>query len=144
MLYHVVYGDMISIFYHMDRCKHIVHEWEDSRQSECVSNTKDDICFLCAFSLLSRLLEKDSKSLSSLTSTGHSRRSSDTSQISMNMNGSSSLSGSSGANSIDDNEDDILQQWGKTVREYENLKKKKPEVLKVIYEYRGIHLLYNE
>ncbi|OQR75716.1 TBC1 domain family member-like [Tropilaelaps mercedesae] len=94
--------------------------------------SKDEIALLHKLEEQNRLLEKDSKSLSSLTSTGHSRRSSDTSQISANMNtnGTVSLSGSSGANSMDDNEDDILQQWGKTVQDYENLKKKKPDVLK--------------
>ncbi|XP_022669953.1 ecotropic viral integration site 5 ortholog-like isoform X3 [Varroa jacobsoni] len=94
--------------------------------------SKDEIALLHKLEEQNRLLEKDSKSLSSLTSTGHSRRSSDTSQISVNMNtnGTTSLSGSSGANSIDDSEDDILQQWGKTVQDYENLKKKKPDVLK--------------
>lgn len=52
--------------------------------------------------------------------------------MNMNANGTTSFNGSSGANSIDDNEDDILQQWGKTVQDYENLKKKKPDVLKVV------------
>ncbi|XP_028968405.1 ecotropic viral integration site 5 ortholog [Galendromus occidentalis] len=90
--------------------------------------SKDEIALLQKLEEQNRLLEKDAKSLSSLTSTGHSRRSSDTSQISVNMNGSSC--NVSGANSMDDTEDDLLQQWGKLVQDYENLRKRKPDVLK--------------
>ena len=38
---------------------------------------------------------------------------------------------------MDDTEDDLLQQWGKLVQDYENLKKRKPDVLKVMYLLSG-------
>lgn len=86
-----------------------------------------------------RLLESDTKSLNSLsgTSTGHSRRNSDTSQISVTSGTShpSSLTAGvddSGDGAVSsDNDETVWPLWGKIVNDWENFKKKQSAQLKV-------------
>lgn len=85
-----------------------------------------------------RLLESDAKSLNSLTS-GHSRKSSDTSQVSV----TSGTSQQSGAAQEEDGED-IWLLWGRLVNEWDSYIKKKNSYVKdlvrkgVPQHFRGI------
>ncbi|KAB7506775.1 Ecotropic viral integration site 5 [Armadillidium nasatum] len=101
-----------------------------------------------------RLIETDSKSLNSLSTqsqgsgpgTGHSRKSSDTSQISVASGGSggSSGGGSTGAAPLQDPEEDLWGLWGRLVNDWENWSKKKNAQLKdlvrrgIPHHFRGI------
>lgn len=70
-----------------------------------------------------RLIETDAKSLNSLScQNGHSRRSSETSQISITSGGSSFQ---------ENTEEDMWGLWGKIINEWESWSKKKQPQVKV-------------
>ena len=79
---------------------------------------------LCHFFIHSRLIETDVKSMNSLQS-GHSRRSSDTSQISVTSNNSFNEAAAAAAMAVgmspaDVNpEEDLWTTWGKLINEWE-------------------------
>ena len=79
-----------------------------------------------------RLIETDAKSLNSLScQSGHSRRSSETSQISI----------TSGSMSFQENaEEDLWGLWGKIINEWETWSKKKQPQLKVNVDPKPVRL----
>lgn len=102
-----------------------------------------------------RLIETDAKSLNSLGGNGHSRRSSDTSQISVTSGSSNattaaqdssqesqvstSTSGNSIAPAVGNSEEDLWILWGKVVNEWEIWTKRKAPQVKVRLNYLPIH-----
>ena len=80
-----------------------------------------ELSLLAKLEAANKLIESDSKSLNSLQSSAHSRKSSDTSQISLNS-GSSSVG-----------EEDIWSIWGTIVTDWEGaLKRKNPSVKELV------------
>ncbi|XP_045120636.1 ecotropic viral integration site 5 ortholog-like isoform X4 [Portunus trituberculatus] len=109
----------------------------------------DDLKLLAALEEANRLIETDSKSLNSLGSgqgAGHSRKSSDTSQISVASGGSSGSSGagSTGGSQLQDPEEDLWGLWGRLVNDWETWNKRKSTQLKELvrkgipHHFRGI------
>ncbi|XP_047480983.1 ecotropic viral integration site 5 ortholog-like isoform X3 [Penaeus chinensis] len=119
----------------------------------------DDLKLLAALEEANRLIESDSKSLNSLSTqsvgsapgAGHSRKSSDTSQISVASGGSGGSSGggstgggSTGGTASQDPEEDLWGQWGRLVNDWETWQKKKSLQLKELvrkgipHHFRGI------
>nr|XP_037270022.1 ecotropic viral integration site 5 ortholog-like isoform X1 [Rhipicephalus microplus] len=85
--------------------------------------SKADMELLARLEEQNRLLESDSKSLNSLTST-HSRKSSDTSQVSV-ASGASQQSAA-----LDDDSEDAWVLWGRMVNEWDTYIKKKNAYVK--------------
>lgn len=85
--------------------------------------SKADMELLARLEEQNRLLESDSKSLNSLTST-HSRKSSDTSQVSV-TSGASQQSAA-----LDDDSEDAWVLWGRMVNEWDTYIKKKNAFVK--------------
>ncbi|XP_077505447.1 ecotropic viral integration site 5 isoform X1 [Amblyomma americanum] len=85
--------------------------------------SKADMELLARLEEQNRLLESDSKSLNSLTST-HSRKSSDTSQVSV-ASGASQQS-----TALDDDSEDAWVLWGRMVNEWDTYIKKKNAYVK--------------
>lgn len=80
-----------------------------------------ELSLLAKLEAANKLIESDSKSLNSLQSSAHSRKSSDTSQISLNSGGSSV------------GEEDIWSKWGTIVTDWEgSLKRKNPSVQELV------------
>lgn len=86
--------------------------------------SKADMELLARLEEQNRLLESDSKSLNSLTST-HSRKSSDTSQVSV-ASGASQQSSAA----LDDESEDVWVLWGRMVNEWDTYIKKKNAFVK--------------
>ncbi|XP_029822154.3 ecotropic viral integration site 5 ortholog isoform X3 [Ixodes scapularis] len=86
--------------------------------------SKADMELLARLEEQNRLLESDSKSLNSLTST-HSRKSSDTSQVSV-ASGASQQSSAA----MDDEAEDTWVLWGRMVNEWDTYTKKKNAFVK--------------
>lgn len=86
--------------------------------------SKADMELLARLEEQNRLLESDSKSLNSLTST-HSRKSSDTSQVSV-ASGASQQSSAA----LDDEAEDTWVLWGRMVNEWDTYTKKKNTFVK--------------
>lgn len=81
-----------------------------------------ELSLLAKLEAANKLIESDSKSLNSLQSSAHSRKSSDTSQISLNSGGSSSVG-----------EEDIWSIWATIVTDWETaLKRKNPSVKELV------------
>ena len=85
------------------------------------------------FDFLPRLIETDVKSMNSLSQSGHSRRGSDTSQISVTSLTSASLSYD--ATPKEDIEEGLWNLWGKFINEWETLSKKRQPQLKVLFVF---------
>jgi hypothetical protein len=93
------------------------------------------ICILC------RLIETDAKSLNSLGGNGHSRRSSDTSQISVTSGSSNATTAaqdnsqdsqvSTSTNGVANSEEELWLLWGKIINEWEVWHKRKASQVKV-------------
>lgn len=89
----------------------------NARSMETESLPTSELSLLAKLEAANKLIESDSKSLNSLQSSAHSRKSSDTSQISLNS-GSSSVG-----------EEDIWSIWATIVTDWEgSLKRKNPSV----------------
>ncbi|KAG5678854.1 hypothetical protein PVAND_008487 [Polypedilum vanderplanki] len=81
-----------------------------------------ELSLLAKLEAANKLIESDSKSLNSLQSSAHSRKSSDTSQISLNSGSSSSVG-----------EEDIWSIWATIVTDWDNaLKRKNPSVKELV------------
>ena len=88
-----------------------------------------------------RLIETDAKSLNSLGGNGHSRRSSDTSQISVTSGSSNATTAaqdhsqdsqvSSSTNGVANSEEELWLLWGKIINEWEHWTKRKAPQVKV-------------
>ena len=93
------------------------------------------------FFLFFRLIETDAKSLNSLGGNGHSRRSSDTSQISVTSGSSNATTAaqdnsqdsqiSSSTNGMANSEEELWLLWGKIINEWEVYTKRKASQVKV-------------
>jgi len=105
--------------------------------------TMDEMELLKKLEEANRLIESDAKSLASLapstgtaSQSGHSRKSSLTSQISTN-------SGSSLQEGGENEEDDLWTTWGKVINEWDASKKKLPQVRELVrkgipHHFRGM------
>ena len=88
-----------------------------------------------------RLIETDAKSLNSLGGNGHSRRSSDTSQISVTSGSSNATTTaqdlsqdsqvSTSTNGVANSEEELWLLWGKIINEWEVFHKRKSSQVKV-------------
>lgn len=78
-----------------------------------------ELSLLAKLEAANKLIESDSKSLNSLQSSAHSRKSSDTSQISLNSGGSSSVG-----------EEDIWSLWATIVTDWDAAQKRKSPSVK--------------
>ena len=88
-----------------------------------------------------RLIETDAKSLNSLGGNGHSRRSSDTSQISVTSGSSNATTAaqdlsqdsqvSTSTNGAANSEEELWLLWGKIINEWEVFHKRKSSQVKV-------------
>lgn len=84
---------------------------------------KHSLTFL--FFNIFRLIESDSKSFNSLQgANGHSRKSSDTSELSLEQGGSDK-------GSSEDTEEDLWITWGRIVNEWDSYWKKKNQFVRV-------------
>ncbi|XP_012259142.2 ecotropic viral integration site 5 ortholog isoform X1 [Athalia rosae] len=104
----------------------------------------DELALLAKLEEANRLIESDAKSLNSLQS-NHSRKGSDTSQVSLTSGGSSG--GGDAAprrHTPTDGEENIWTLWGHIVADWENYSKKKKEFVKELvrkgipHHFRGI------
>uniref|UniRef100_A0A336MBU4 CSON014841 protein n=2 Tax=Culicoides sonorensis TaxID=179676 RepID=A0A336MBU4_CULSO len=95
------------------------------RNMETESIPTAELQLLAKLEAANKLIESDSKSLNSLQSSAHSRKSSDTSQISLN----------SGASSA--GEEDVWSAWGSIVSDWEAAQKRKNPSVKDLIR-RGI------
>ena len=87
------------------------------------------------------MIETDAKSLNSLGGNGHSRRSSDTSQISVTSGSSNATTAaqdhsqdsqvSSSTNGVANSEEELWLLWGKIINEWEHWTKRKAPQVKV-------------
>lgn len=94
--------------------------------------SQEELQLLARLEELNRQLEADSKSLNSLSGAStHSRKSSDTSQISVNS--ATSAPSTQG----DDEAEDIWQMWGRVIADWDHYFKKKPTFVKELVR-RGI------
>jgi hypothetical protein len=96
-------------------------------------STRDEDSLFDATSFYSRLIETDAKSLNSLQS-GHSRRSSETSQISITSGSSFQDAAAAAGMSPENNaEEDLWTLWAKIINEWELSSKKKLPQIKVTH-----------
>lgn len=101
----------------------------------------EELALLAKLEEANRLIEADAKSLNSISNnSGHSRKSSDTSQISL----TSGTSSSQERNCTDDGEEDLWSIWGRVVNDWDNNYKKKTNYIKELarkgipHHFRGI------
>ena len=97
-----------------------------------------------------RLIETDAKSLNSLGGNGHSRRSSDTSQISVTSGSSNATTAaqdlsqdsqvSTSTNGAANSEEELWLLWGKIINEWEVFHKRKSSQVKVCVMNYGLIL----
>lgn len=100
----------------------ISKEGSGGAASEMENLPTSELSLLAKLEAANKLIESDSKSLNSLQSSAHSRKSSDTSQISLNSGGSSSVG-----------EEDIWSIWATIVTDWETaLKRKNPSVKELV------------
>jgi len=100
----------------------------------------EELALLAKLEEANRLIEADAKSLNSISNnSGHSRKSSDTSQISLTSGTSSSQD-----RNADDGEEDVWSVWGRVVNDWDTTYKKKTAFVKemvrkgVPHPFRGI------
>ncbi|XP_015514152.1 ecotropic viral integration site 5 ortholog isoform X1 [Neodiprion pinetum] len=119
-------------------------EEEPTPVSSVKDISTDELALLAKLEEANRLIESDAKSLNSLQS-NHSRKGSDTSQVSLASGGSSG--GGDAAprrHSPTDGEENIWTLWGHIVADWENYSKKKKEFVKELvrkgipHHFRGI------
>ncbi|PNF40913.1 hypothetical protein B7P43_G14970, partial [Cryptotermes secundus] len=97
-----------------------------------------DLALLAKLEEANRLIEADAKSLNSLSGSGHSRKSSDTSQISLTSGTSISQERN------EDGEEDIWTLWGRVSNDWDNFWKKRNSFVRelvrkgVPHHFRGI------
>ena len=99
-----------------------------------------------------RLIETDAKSLNSLGGNGHSRRSSDTSQISVTSGSSNATTAaqdlsqdsqvSTSTNGAANSEEELWLLWGKIINEWEVFHKRKSSQVKVCVINYGLILRF--
>ncbi|KAL0280239.1 UNVERIFIED_CONTAM: hypothetical protein PYX00_001591 [Menopon gallinae] len=108
----------------------------NNKNNNNYSGSKDiptgELALLAKLEEANRLIEADAKSLSNLTSLSHSRKNSDTSQISYN-----SGNGSSCIDRTEDSEEGIWELWGQIVNDWNNYSKKQSAQLKELVK-KGI------
>ncbi|KAG8230075.1 hypothetical protein J437_LFUL009194 [Ladona fulva] len=108
--------------------KHDNNNTPSSCNNNIVPPSAEDLALLAKLEEANRLIESDAKSLNSLSgNSGHSRKSSDTSQISVTSGASSSQER---AAEDGGGEEDLWTLWGRVVNDWDNFWKKRNQFVK--------------
>lgn len=108
--------------------RHDNNNTPSSNNNNIVPPSAEDLALLAKLEEANRLIESDAKSLNSLSgNSGHSRKSSDTSQISVTSGASSSQE-----RGPEDGggEEDLWTLWGRVVNDWDNFWKKRNQLVK--------------